>query len=75
MHRIHTSSVLGARPSFLEGIARVVDIGNTLQTYNDSDSEQEADTKALRHDWQIVGEDIRQSISQYEHARRVAKPA
>lgn len=75
MHRIHTSSILVARPTLLEGIARVMDIGNTLQAYNDSDSDQEADTKALKHDWRIVGDDLRGAISQYEHARRVTKPA
>jgi hypothetical protein len=74
MHKIYTSSVLGARPSFLEGVARVMDIGDTLQAYNDSDSDQEADAHALGRDWQIVGSDIRMAISQYEYRQRVAEP-
>ncbi len=38
-------------------------------------SEKKADTDALKRDWQMIGEDIRHSISQYEHGRRVAKTA
>ena len=74
MNRIRVSSVLGADPSSIEGIARLLDIGNTLQAYNDSDTGQNADHKALKHDWQMIGDDIRYSISRYERGQNVTKP-
>lgn len=53
---------LYARPSFLEGVARLFDFGGTLQTYNDSDSVEEADRIALAMDLQAIGEDMRTAI-------------
>ena len=64
------STFLFARPSFMEGMARVIDLGSTLQVYNDSQTELEADSKALQNDWQAIGEDIliAQKIYEGEHA-------
>lgn len=60
------STFLFARPSFFEGVARVMDIGATMQTYNNSRTEKEADLKALKKDWEVVGKDISNAIKQYE---------
>lgn len=63
------SYVLGrlyAQPSFVEGMARNMDILNTLREYNESPTEMEADIAALKNDWRTVGDDIRSSISTYE---------
>ena len=57
--------LLYAAPSFLEGLARSIDIGDTLTEYNTSESGAEADTRALRSDWKAVGDDLRQAIAQY----------
>lgn len=57
---------LNARPSFLEGVARLFDFSGWLNQYNYSDSEEEADYRALESDWQNVGEDIRQAIRKYQ---------
>ena len=55
-----------ARPSFLEGMARIFDIGGTLNEYDFSHYRREraaskngakADMEALRSDWQAVGDD------------------
>ncbi len=59
---------LFATPSFFEGMARVVDLGATMQIYNDSKSEKEADIKALNNDWRAVGQDIHFAIEHYEQA-------
>lgn len=64
---------LYAEPSFIEGMARVLDIGGTLQMYNTSATEQEADIAALKNDWRAVGEDIRSSISIYEQERQISR--
>ncbi len=53
------SRFLFARPSFLEGFARTLDMAGTLNLYNYSTTEKQADSLALRADWRAVGEDIR----------------
>ncbi len=65
--------LLYAVPSFLEGIARSIDIGDTLTEYNDSQSGHLADTRALRSDWQAVGDDLRQAMAQFrkDHAEKL----
>lgn len=57
---------LFAKPSFIEGIARCIDIGATLQIYNESKTSREADFIALFNDWLTVGDDIRAAIKKYE---------
>jgi hypothetical protein len=53
------TDLLYAQPSFAEGVARLVDFGNTLTEYNESPSGPEADAKAIRADWYAVGADLR----------------
>ncbi len=57
---------LFARPSFLEGFSRIFDFGNTLNLYNSSESEAEADYDALKSDWMAVGIDMSNAITTYE---------
>ena len=52
------TSFLFANPSFLEGIARVIDLGSTLDEYNRSLTPEQADYFAIRSDWELIGEDI-----------------
>ena len=58
--------LLYAAPSFLEGVARSLDIGDTLTEYNTSESGAAADLQALRSDWLAIGNDLRQAASQFE---------
>jgi hypothetical protein len=60
------STFLFARPSFTEGVARIMDLGATMQVYNNSKTEKEADLKALKKDWEAVGVDIFCAIKSYE---------
>lgn len=55
---------LYARPSFIEGVARVIDLGDTLTEYNNSITPEQADWLALRSDWTVVGEDLRRAMLQ-----------
>jgi len=57
------TSFLYAHPSFLEGIARIVDVGNVLQEYNMSSGD--ADKKAIRADWRAVENDMCKIIKDY----------
>ena len=56
------SDLLYAEPSFLEGIARVTDLGATLEEYNTSPSGELADFYAIRSDWRQVGEDLSEAF-------------
>ena len=55
------SDFLFARPSFLGGMARAVDMHATLQEYNKSATPEEADAWALFSDFKAVGMDIRRA--------------
>ncbi len=56
---------LYARPSIIEGIARLLDFGNILNEYNRSRTSQEADIRALRADWYVVGDDLRRAYEEF----------
>lgn len=66
------SGILFARPSFLEGMARVLDFGNTLTEYNTSVTPQQADAVAIAADWRAVGDDIRSAIREFEEQHPAA---
>lgn len=57
------SMFLFSRPSLIGGICQIVDIGDTLNTYNASLSEQEADFIALSTDCRAIGADFQVAIS------------
>ncbi len=59
---------LFALPSFTEGVSRVVDFGSTLNIYNVSDSDAEADVAALYSDWRAIGNDLEYTINLYERS-------
>lgn len=56
---------LYARPSFLEGVARLFDLRGSLNKYNYSRSITEADFRSIESDWQFVGNDLRAAIKQF----------
>ena len=60
------SYCLGARPSFLEGIARLMDFGNSLDEYKSYPSGVEADHAAIARDWAMIGLDFRNAIAEFE---------
>jgi len=57
---------LYARPSFWEGVARVMDIGGTLNEYNYSNEPRQADSRAIQSDWEAVGIDLLTVLEQFE---------
>lgn len=50
--------VLYSQPSFLEGMARLVDFAGSLNNYNISRTPEEADGRAILSDWEAVGFDL-----------------
>ncbi len=59
------SDFLVAQPSFLSGLARLLDLYCLFNSYNSSSSGQEADYKAMLADWKAVGQDIEDAMSQF----------
>ena len=49
---------LFAKPCFLYGLGRVVDLGANFDQYNRSLTPQEADQWALASDWAVVRQDL-----------------
>jgi hypothetical protein len=64
------SYFLFARPSFCEGMGRIMDFGDTLTEYNTSASSSEADFHALLSDWCAVGDDMRVVLERNRHEQK-----
>ena len=64
------STFLFATPSFTQGIASAVDLGGTLAVYNSSESEEEADRRAIAADWAAVWSDFWAVIADEFQQRR-----
>jgi hypothetical protein len=60
------SDYLFAEPSYLSGMARLLDFAGALNEYNSALSEEEADARALAMDWQMVAQDHWRAIEQFE---------
>jgi hypothetical protein len=60
------STYLYARPSFIEGVARLIDFGGTLNEYNCSATSDQADAKAIASDWKVVGSDFKSAVKAYK---------
>ncbi len=66
------SFFLFARPSFLEGIARLFDFSNSLNVYNEVSTGREADGIATWIDWNVVGQDLWGAIELFENEESLA---
>jgi len=64
------SDFLFARPTFVEGVGRIIDFSNSLNTYNQSRTGAEADARAIYQDWKAVGHDLRVAIDQLRTERK-----
>ena len=63
---MNDSSFLCARPSFAEGMSRILDFGGTLTEYNNSATGEQADYLAVRADWQLIGLDIARALDEQD---------
>jgi len=61
---------LYAQPSFVEGIARLMDMMGMLNEYNYSNTPTEADYRATWSDWVMVREDIMHALVQFKKELR-----
>ena len=60
------SDFLCARPSLLSGLARIVDLGGFFDSYNRSQTAEEADARATFSDWLNAGRDLHGAIVAYK---------
>lgn len=68
------SCFLFAPPTFLEGMGRLVDFGDTLTEFNRSIDNAQADRLALWADWNAVGDDLGAVIGRFvTEQKRVEK--
>ncbi len=66
--------LLYARPSFLEGLGRVLDMGATMAEYNTSLTGAQADLLAQRADLQTLRRDFQEAQRQ-ARASRLSEPS
>ncbi|MEE4258877.1 MAG: hypothetical protein V2I62_03895 [Bacteroidales bacterium] len=62
---MNRSDFLFAKPSFIGGMASVLDLGATLVVYNESSTLAEADARAMASDWQVTGNDIKNATERW----------
>jgi len=60
------SLYLAAQPELLYGVARLLDLGNTFDLYNNCSTGDQADLIGILSDWEIVGQDLWASVYDYE---------
>ena len=60
------SGRLFAVPSFITGMAKVLDIGATFHVYSEDATSQEADYWSMLSDWYAIGDDLRFALAEQE---------
>ena len=61
----YPSSGLYSPSNFFDGIGSAFNIGGNYYVFKSSKSSVEADLKAIRRDWEVVGEDLRNAINSF----------
>ena len=54
---------LTSRSGFVDGVATIADLSGSFYKYNASKSPEIADQKAIRKDWEVVGQDLRKAYA------------
>lgn len=62
----YKTNFLLPKNDFLVGLGSVLNIAGSYFEYNYSESEKEADLKAMYSDWENIGNDIRKSTEKFE---------
>ncbi len=61
-----TPFYLSAKPEFWYGVARLLDLGNTFDVYNECPTGEQADSLGILLDWEMVAQDLWESVHQYD---------
>lgn len=62
----YNTGYLFSTPSFISGAASAFDLFGNFFEYNTSDSETEADCKAIKNDFNVIGNDMRLAIKSFD---------
>ena len=62
------SDFLVAKPSFLTGMARSIDLFGQLTDYNYSETQEKADIRALMQDAHVISKDMRTAMRELEES-------
>jgi hypothetical protein len=54
--------------SFMGGMARALDLGSTINFYNNLNSYAQVDLEAVKSDWLMVGKDLENAIVAYRRS-------
>lgn len=63
--RIFHTDFLTPDQDFITGAGSVFDIFDASTPYNETESGQDADVKAIANDWAVIGEDMRIAIEKH----------
>lgn len=65
---MYSTDFLVAKKGFISGMSRVLDLSSAKnkKSYNTSLSVEEADRKALKNDWLMVGQDLYGAMNEFE---------
>ena len=72
---LFNSDFLFAESSFLIGMGSVLNLAGNYYEFAGSTNSWEADAKALRHDWGMVGVDLKEAAKKVKSQRKIAKQA
>ena len=64
---------LYATPSVWTGVARLLDLFGRYDSYNDSETDDLADARALYADWHIVGQDLADAMTRMDRERTTSQ--
>jgi hypothetical protein len=60
------SLYLAAQPNVWYGMARLLDLGNTFDAYNDCETGKQADSLGIFLDWNVVAQDLWAGVESYD---------
>ena len=66
---LNYSTYLVSKSSALIGIGHIFDFSGSYQEYNTSDTDVEADAKAIFLDWLAVGDDLKYALNKFENEK------
>lgn len=72
--QIFRSDFLFPDTDFITGMGSVLNIAGSYFEFDSSKSENIADQKALRSDWGVIGQDIREALSKYSNLQEIQNP-
>ena len=72
--QIYRSDFLFPDTDFITGMGSVLNIAGSYFEFDTSKSENIADQKALRSDWGVIGQDIREALSKYSNLQEIQNP-